>query len=61
MSEKCEYCGGLGEHMGADGVPIVCGYCDRTGKKPEPRADTDKPGTSKVQDMRRLAVEAVGE
>jgi hypothetical protein len=25
------------------------------------RADTDKPGTSKVQDMRRIAVEAVGE
>lgn len=25
------------------------------------RADTDKPGTSKVQDMRRLAAEALGE
>lgn len=25
------------------------------------RADTDKPGTSKVQDIRRLAAEALGE
>lgn len=25
------------------------------------RADTDKPGTSKVQDMRRMAAEALGQ